>query len=370
MFLLSQGEPGEGRRARNAADALTGRWGRCRSQGPTIRFYPAGEGRHNPGHRSAAIGGQPATIDPPVGGDRDAAGEDRFTATHDRQAILMNDRDCVRFLQAALPELHLRWPGFRRVRRQVCKRIGRRLRELGLPDVAAYEDFLERHPTEWSRLDEMCRITISRFYRDRRLFAFLEDDVVPTLARIARERGDPDVRCWSAGCASGEEPYTLAMVWRFSVQDRFPGSTLRITATDVDEFLLERALCGDYGASSLRELPTAWRSRAFETREGDFRIRPTLRETIEFRPGDIRREAPGGLFDLVLCRNLAFTYFDEARQREVLRRIEDRLRPGGALVIGSGEVLPAVGEGFVPWPSGPGVFRRIRSAAPAGPTEK
>jgi hypothetical protein len=80
----------------------------------------------------------------------------------------MQDAECVALLRWALPRLGLRWPGFRKVRRQVCKRINRRIKELGLADVAAYREHLERVPEEWPRLDALCRITISRFYRDRR----------------------------------------------------------------------------------------------------------------------------------------------------------------------------------------------------------
>ena len=77
----------------------------------------------------------------------------------------MKDSDCVDFLQWALPRLGLRWPGFRKVRKQVCKRVDRRLRELGVPDAKTYRDFLEKHREEWSVLDSFCRIPISRFYR-------------------------------------------------------------------------------------------------------------------------------------------------------------------------------------------------------------
>ena len=100
----------------------------------------------------------------------------------------MNDLDCVQFLQWALPMMRMRWPGFRKVRRQVCKRVDRRLRRLGLVDVTAYRAYLDDHPDEWSQLDQLCRIPISRFYRDRGVFDLLRDDVLPSLAAAARAR--------------------------------------------------------------------------------------------------------------------------------------------------------------------------------------
>src|SRR5260370_17006516 len=97
----------------------------------------------------------------------------------------MDNRDCTTFLQWALPQRNLRWPGFRKVRRQVCKRLKRRIRELGLDDLAAYRRRLEADPAEWHAFDECCHITISRFFRDRGVFEVLPNNVPPHLATPA-----------------------------------------------------------------------------------------------------------------------------------------------------------------------------------------
>ena len=122
----------------------------------------------------------------------------------------MIDTECVRFLQWALPQLHMRWPGFRKVRKQVCKRLGRRLKELGLVDTDAYRQYLVQQPEEWLILDRLCRVVVTRFYRDKRVFETLVEEVLPELATTALAAGDKTLRCWSIGSASGEEPYTLA----------------------------------------------------------------------------------------------------------------------------------------------------------------
>jgi len=98
---------------------------------------------------------------------------------------MLSDSDCVAFLQWALPRLRMRWPGFRKVRKQVCKRIRRRIAALELSGIAAYRQWLEDHPGEWEVLDGMCRITISRFYRDRGVFDALAGEILPGLARRA-----------------------------------------------------------------------------------------------------------------------------------------------------------------------------------------
>jgi chemotaxis protein methyltransferase CheR len=257
----------------------------------------------------------------------------------------MRDPDCVELLRWAAPRLGLRWEGFRRVRRQVCKRIGRRIAELGLEGIGGYRQHLEAHPEEAAILDALCRVAISRFYRDRGVFDALGGRVLPALAAGVKERGASVVRLWSAGCAGGEEPYTLALIWHFVVRPRAPTLAIQIVASDAHVPSLERARRACYAASSLKELPAAWREEGFVRREGLFCLRDELRRGVELRCEDLRRDMPEGPFDLILCRNTAFTYFAEAAQRRMAERLVERLVPGGALVIGAHERLA---EGAVP----------------------
>jgi chemotaxis protein methyltransferase CheR len=269
----------------------------------------------------------------------------------------MTDRECVAFLQWALPRLRLRWAGFRRVRRQVCRRIAHRVAALGLSDPAGYRARLEADPAEWELLDSFCWISVSRFYRDRGVFEQLGSAVLPRLARAALARGDETLRVWSAGCASGEEPYSLSLAWQLAVQADFPGLRLHVLATDAHAGLLARAARAVYRASSLRELPASWRERAFEPVADGYRLRDGFRAGVELRREDLRRGMPDGPFDLVLCRNLAFTYFDEGLQCDVLTGLVARLVPGGALLVGSHESLPAVAD-LVPVEDTPGLHSR------------
>jgi chemotaxis protein methyltransferase CheR len=267
----------------------------------------------------------------------------------------VKDADCVAFLQWALPQLGLRWPGFRKVRRQVCRRIAARLGKLRLAEAAAYRSHLQSNAGEWPALAALCTVSISRFYRDHEVFDCLGAAVLPALAVAARERGAERLECWSAGCASGEEPYTLAIQCRLSVH--FPGLSLRILGTDVDARLLERARAACYPASSLKALPPAWRAQAFETRGRQFCLRDEYRDAVELERQDLGAELPRRQFDLILCRNLAFTYFVAERARLALEGIADRLRPGGALVVGVHERLPQPAAGFEPWPGCRAIFR-------------
>ena len=273
---------------------------------------------------------------------------------------LVPDSAGIQFLQWSLPRLGLRWPGFRKVRKRVYKRIARRIQELGLSGLSAYRAHLGAHAAEWAILDGLCRIPISRFYRDRGVFQFLEEAVLPELGTLAAGRGETELGCWSIGCASGEEPYTLAIVWRLGPGRRVPNLRLRVLATDVDADNLARARGGCYSPSSLKDLPPAYLEQAFVPTDRGWRLHETYREGVIFLEQDIRRAAPPGPFHLVLCRNAAFTYFDEARQRDVLRTIVERLVPGGALVIGSGESLPDDVPGLEVWSEKARVYRRGR----------
>jgi chemotaxis protein methyltransferase CheR len=261
----------------------------------------------------------------------------------------MTDAQCVRFLQWALPQLRMRWDGFRKVRGQVKKRLTRRLRELGLPDIEAYRDYLRRHAGEWHKLDALCRITISRFYRDKGVYAALSQQVLPTLARAARQRRDKTLRVWSAGCGGGEEPYTISILWHLELRDRYPDLQIDIVATDADPAMLARAREGHYAFPSVKDLPASARGQAFEHAHGAYRLKPAYRRDITFLEQDIRNVQADGPFDLVLCRNLVFTYFDDALQSEISSRIVATMRDAAALVLGIHEQLPADTRELCPW---------------------
>jgi chemotaxis protein methyltransferase CheR len=254
--------------------------------------------------------------------------------------------------------LHLRWPGFRKVRRQVYKRVNRRLQELRLPSLEAYRVYLEDHPDEWATLDTLCWINISRFYRDRSVFQHLANEILPQLAQGVVARGESEILCWSAGCAGGEEPYTLSIIWRNCLAKQFPQLPLRIVATDIDPLAIHRAERGCYRASSVKDVPDQWRAQAFVTIADELCLKSEYRTSVTFVLQDIRERAPEESFHLVLCRNLVFTYFDEVLQRKTMHRLSGTLAPGGILIIGNLESLPDGPWGIQPWSTRLGVYQK------------
>ncbi len=253
----------------------------------------------------------------------------------------MNDAECVSFLKWCLPRLSMRWKGFKKVRGQVCRRIDGHIRDMGLSGVNAYRECLEESPQEWGHLDFLCRVTISRFYRDRDVFDAVRREVIPEVKKMAEHSGEDVVRCWSACCCSGEEAYTMKILWNEGGDSHGTVSpSLRVVATDMDEKVLERARAGVYPESSLRDLPREFVNGAFQRMGGMYSVRSEFREGIDFALQDIRKAMPHGCFHTILCRNCVLTYYDEALQQQVMEKIVERLLPGGFLIVGKGEPLP------------------------------
>ncbi len=249
----------------------------------------------------------------------------------------MKDHECVNFLQWALPKLQMRWRGFRKVRKQVCKRINKRIRELELQNPEDYRKYLFNHPEEWKVLDKFCRITISRFYRNYKLFDKIGLEIMPVLFHKK-----DTVRCWSAGCASGEEPYSLTLTFFNLVKTISPLKEIEIIATDANPVMLNRARNGCYAASTIKELPDNWKKNCFINKEGEFCLKSQFKKPVTFLEQDIRYNKPGGTFDLILCRNLVATYFDYELQKKVFRDIAEKMYPGAYLVLGKNEKMDAL----------------------------
>jgi chemotaxis protein methyltransferase CheR len=208
----------------------------------------------------------------------------------------------------------LRWAGFRTVRRQGR----RRLDALGLADLDAYRAYLEARPEEWAVLEALTPITISRFYRDRAVFQRLERAVLPTPAGAGRD----SMVAWSAGCASGEEPYTLRAHVAQGRRRAVPGVRLEILTTDVNPAMLRRAREATYERSSLRELPMPWRERGFLRRGGRYVLRvPAPRD----RPSPRASWAgPGRSIRPRAVPQPGFTSFECERQHYVVGRAGPR----------------------------------------------
>jgi two-component system, chemotaxis family, CheB/CheR fusion protein len=241
-------------------------------------------------------------------------------------------------------------------RSSVDRRVAKRMGEVGAESFADYIDFLELHPEEFAELFNTLLINVTGFFRDAATWQYLESDVVPQMLE-AREPDAP-IRVWCAGCASGEEPYTVSMVLaRVMGEDQFR-ERVKIYATDIDEEALDQARHAAYLPRQLEGVPGEALERFFERTDQRFVFRKDLRRTVIFGRNDLVRDAPISRIDLLVCRN-TLMYFTAETQSQVLRRFHFALDDNGVMLLGKAEMLITHGDLFTPVDLNWRVFRKV-----------
>lgn len=234
-----------------------------------------------------------------------------------------------------LEHLDRPWAGYRKVRKGVKKRVRRHMADLGCSTIEQYLRVLTRRPGARAACEQCLRVTISRFFRDRQLWQTLAERILPDLVN----RFAPPIRTWSAGCACGEEPYSLAMVW---VELGRPAA-LDLVATDTGADCLARARTGVFGRSSLKHLPDRLRDRYFCPQKSgrQYLIRRHRLPSIRWQQHDLLGPPfEDGTFHLILLRNCLLTYYQGPGLLAAAARVMAALSPGGYLVTGTHETPP------------------------------
>ena len=220
----------------------------------------------------------------------------------------------------------------------VRRRIAVRMRACGVHTFQDYRTLLERTPAEYELLRDALTINVTRFYRNAETWNLLRRDLLPLLCAAPIVR----LSAWSAGCSSGEEPYTLAALVADHLDRSGRGDELErltIDATDVDRASLERATAARYRSEALSEMPPELVRASFEPVGDEYRVSERLRRRVHVRRLDLSREAPARrTYQLILCRNVVI-YFDRAMQERVFQTFAAALAPGGFLVLGKVETL-------------------------------
>lgn len=239
------------------------------------------------------------------------------------------------------------WSGYRKVRKGVKKRLRRHMIQLGCTSVETYLQALKDQPDQQEICEKCLLVTISRFWRDRQLWEFLRHHLLPEINRSF----ESPIHAWSAGCACGEEAYSLAMAWA----EHFDTADLSVLATDTQRACLDRAAKGIYASASLKELPEDLQSIFFAPHRGQrqWRIRTARLPLIQWRPHQLFDPPPPGAFHLIFLRNNLLTYHQGDRLQTALEAILSVLAPGGWLVVGSHETLPPISFDLVRSPSCP-----------------
>ena len=219
----------------------------------------------------------------------------------------------------------------------LLRRISRRMVVLHQYSMREYLHYLREHPAEAGELVQAFLINVTQFFRDAEAFAFLRTDVMPNL--IEQARHDKTLRFWSAGCATGEEAYSLTMLISTLLGAELPEWNIKIFATDLDAAAISFARAGVYPESLLNTIPPEYRQRFFERVDYGYRIVKPLRQMVIFGHQDLSRNAPFPRMDLVLCRNVLI-YFASELQQYVLNQFAFSLRPrNGYLFLGKAELI-------------------------------
>jgi two-component system CheB/CheR fusion protein len=250
-------------------------------------------------------------------------------------------------------------------RSSLMRRVTRRMTDVQITGYAEYLDYLQVHPTEFTALFNTILINVTAFFRDPDAWEYLREQVVKPL--LASKPDESPVRVWSAGCASGEEAYTLAIVLAEILGVEGFRQRVKIYATDVDEDRLNEARQAAYGPKEVAGVPAELLERYFDDSGGRFVFRKDLRRSVIFGRNDLVQDAPISRIDLLVCRN-TLMYFNAETQARILGRFHFALIEDGALFLGKAEMLLSHASTFVPTDLKRRVFRKVpRALLPDGP---
>jgi len=244
-------------------------------------------------------------------------------------------------------------------RAYVERRLAARLRTLELRTYRDYADLLEADPTEYEQLLDTLTINVTDFFRDDAVWDILRKRVIPDMVADKLRGRSRTIRIWSAGCASGEEPYSIAMMVLDVLGKDADKFLINVLGTDLDPDVLQVAEKGRYTKDKLKNIPPSYQVRFTRAvGKNEFEMKPEVGRLVRFRHSSLFGASPMKVVDLILCRNV-FIYLDRPRQMAVLERFWGSLARGGYMVLGRSEKMPAeMARRFEPIEPRERVYRR------------
>jgi chemotaxis protein methyltransferase CheR len=218
----------------------------------------------------------------------------------------------------------------------IKRRIAIRIRATHSGSASGYCSLLEQDEKEVLKLFKVLTIHVTHFFRNPDVFKKLQEELIPVLFDAAG--AEEELKFWSVGCATGEEPYTLALILKEYFGSRMSRNPIRIIATDINGEVLDAARQGLYGPDRLVEMPQELLDRNFIPENGEFRLNPDIRDMVNFSQSDLFSEEPFPVSNLILCRNVQI-YFERSWQERLLKGFFNALAGGGYLVLGKSETL-------------------------------
>jgi two-component system CheB/CheR fusion protein len=248
--------------------------------------------------------------------------------------------------------------GYKRASLQ--RRVGKRMDMLSIERFADYQDYLEVRPDEFPQLFDAILINVTSFFRDAPVWDAIRSDVIPQIQRS--RAGTGPIRVWSAGCATGEEAYTAAIVFAEALGMQAFQERVKVYATDVDEDALTTARQGVYSAKDVEAIPPELREKYFEPLGSRFTFNKDMRRSVIFGRHDLVQDAPISRLDLLMCRN-TLMYFNSDLQNRILRNFHFALSDQGFLLLGKAETMLAHGTYFEPADLRQRLFAKVSGAS-------
>jgi len=248
-------------------------------------------------------------------------------------------------------------------RSSLTRRVERRMAQVRCTGFEDYLDFLQVHPEEYTALFNTILINVTGFLRDSDAWTHLGSDLLPEL--VAARNPHEQIRVWSAGCASGQEAYSVAMLFAEHLGVEQTRERVKICATDVDEEALAEASAAIFAERDVGPVPGPLRERYFEVQGQRYVFHRDLRRSVVFGRNDLVRDAPISRVDLLVCRN-TLMYFTAETQARILGRFNLALAEGGLLFLGRSELLLNHGQLFEPIDPRRRFFRKIPREGNAG----
>ena len=275
------------------------------------------------------------------------------------------DRDFEQLLEFLRDSRGFDFTGYKRT--SLMRRVNKRMELVGIDSHAAYLDHLQVHPDEFTSLFNFILINVTAFFRDEPIWSYIADEVIPAIIR--GKAADEPIRVWDAGCASGEEAFTLALLFADALgKDEF-GRRMKIYATDVDTDVLEEGRQATYTQKQIEPIPEHLVKEHFQnSQDGAFALDKDLRRGVVFGRHDLVTDAPISRIDLLSCRN-TLMYFNADVQAKILESFRFALNGSGYLLLGKSEMLFTRVRSFTPVDLKRRVFRpadeQHREQAPA-----
>lgn len=248
-------------------------------------------------------------------------------------------------------------------RTSLMRRVRHRMEQAGHQSFDEYLDVLQASSDEFAALFNTILINVTTFFRDATAWQFLQSNVIPSIL-ASRPPNDP-IRLWSAGCASGQEAYSLAMLLAEALSPDEYRQRVKIYATDVDEEALTQARAATYSAKEVESVPPELLAKYFDHHNSSYVFHKDLRRAVIFGRNDLVKDAPISRVDILACRN-TLMYMNGDTQRNVLNRLHFALAPQGMLFLGHAEMLLSHSDRFTPVSLDSRIFRKTAGSHRGG----